>query len=183
MKQILDFLPVTFFVIAYFYSDIYVATSILMLAMVGQILFVYLKYKKVSKQLQISFFVIMIFGGLTLSFQDKTFIQWKPTVVNWFFAIALICSQIFGEKNLLERMLGEKLKLPVEIWRNLNTGWAIGFLISGLLNLYVAYNFSEATWVTYKFVGGFVITSIYIFITIIYLRKQKYSSKRTVEKN
>ena len=80
-------------------------------------------------------------------------------------------------------MLGSKLKLPGEIWRNLNTGWAVGFFISGVLNLIVAYNFSEATWVTYKLVGGFATTLIYIFITIIYLRNQKVSFEDTVKKS
>ena len=49
--------------------------------------------------------------------------------------------------------------------------------IAGLLNLVVAYTFSTEIWVTYKFVGGPLISLLYVAITIGYLAKGGYLSQ------
>ncbi len=100
---------------------------------------------------------------------DKSFIQWKPTIVNWAMAAALIGSHFFASQNLTQRMLGSQLDLPSGAWTRLNFGWAFGFLLAGALNLYVARNYSEAFWVNYKLFGGVAITLLYMAITIAYL--------------
>ena len=68
-------------------------------------------------------------------------------------------------------MLGEQIKLPEQVWRNLAFGWSGGFFIAGALNLVVAFNFDMDFWVSYKLVGGFALTLIYIVITMVYLVK------------
>jgi intracellular septation protein len=66
-------------------------------------------------------------------------------------------------------MLDAQLKLPTRVWSHLNFGWAGGFTLAGILNLYVAYNFSEAFWVSYKLIGGFGLTLLYVLATVAYL--------------
>src|SRR5262245_2615415 len=140
-----------------------------MMAVTLQMLGMRLLKRPISQQLKVTFWVSIVFGALTLFLRDRTFIQWKPTIINWLFAAALIGSQFLGERNLLERTLGGQLKLPTKVWRRLNYGWATAFTFSGVLNLYVAYHFSEAFWVNYKLIGGFVLTFIYVLATILYL--------------
>jgi intracellular septation protein len=166
--QLLEFLPILVFVVTYYFSDIFWATASLMAAVAIQIAIIALARKPISAQLKITFWLTLAFGTLTLAFQDKTFIQWKPTIINWLLAAALIGSQYFGT-NLIQRLLGKQLTLPATAWRRLNGGWALGFFVAGALNLIVAYNFSEAFWVSYKLIGGFAITLIYILITAAYL--------------
>ncbi len=48
-------------------------------------------------------------------------------------------------------------------------GWAVAFTLSAVLNLVVAYNFSEAFWVSYKLFGGIGLTVLYTAIMLIYL--------------
>ena len=66
-----------------------------------------------------------------------------------------------------------------EIWTKLNFGWAVGFLVAGALNLLVAYNFSTEFWVSYKLIGGFALTFLYILITMLYLAKKGLLSEQT----
>ena len=73
-----------------------------------------------------------------------------------------------------ERLAGKALRLEDGIWTRLNYGWSLGFLIAGILNLVVAYTFSTEIWVTYKFVGGPIISLIYVAITIGYLARGGY---------
>jgi len=51
----------------------------------------------------------------------------------------------------------------------LSWGWAVAFTLSAVLNLVVAYNFSEAFWVSYKLFGGIGLTVLYTAIMLIYL--------------
>ena len=67
------------------------------------------------------------------------------------------------------------------MWRNLNLGWALGFFIAGVLNLVVAFSFSLDLWVTYKLVGGLMITTAYIIVTITYLIKGGYLKEEMKE--
>src|SRR5690606_9922839 len=81
------------------------------------------------------------------------FRSWKVTVVNWLFAAAFLASAFFGERTLIQRMMGENLTLPEGLWRRLNWAWTGFFTAMGALNLYVAYGFSEEVWVNFKLFG------------------------------
>ena len=180
MRQFLELLPVALFVGVYFLTkDIYLSTGVLMVGLCLQVGYEYGKTRKVSKQTQVIFWVAIIFGGATLLFRNEEFIQWKPTIVNWLFATALIASQILTKENLLKKMLGSQIVLPEEIWSKLAIGWSVGFGFAGLLNLIVAYTFSLDFWVSYKLFGGFGITLLYILITLSYLSKKGYLKEGT----
>ena len=174
MNQLLDFVPVALFVIVFFLTDIFYATGALMIGVTLQVL-VYLALKKpVSRELKITLWASLIFGGLTLVFRNETFIQWKPTIVNWLLAAGLLGSHFVGRKNALQHMLGKQLTLVESVWVRLNFGWALGFFIAGALNLVVAYNFSMEFWVSYKLIGGFALTFLYIMLTVAYLASKGY---------
>jgi intracellular septation protein len=175
MKQFVEYLPIALFVGIYFYTkDIYLSTGVLMAGICVQVGYEYARFHAVAKQTQVIFWVAMLFGGATLLFRNQEFIQWKPTIVNWLFCLALLGSQFFSQRSLLQRMLGEQMTLPDHVWRNLTIGWSAGFFIAGALNLVVAYSFSLDFWVSYKLIGGFGITLVYVAITLAYLVKGGY---------
>jgi intracellular septation protein len=174
MNQLLDFVPVALFAIVFFLTDIFYATGALMIGVTAQVL-VYLALKKpLSRELKITFWASLIFGGLTLFFRNETFILWKPTIVNWLLACVLIGSHFFASRNALQHMLGGQMELHDEVWTRLNFGWAAGFFFAGALNLVVAYNFSLEFWVSYKLIGGFALTFLYIMATVGYLAAKGY---------
>jgi intracellular septation protein len=174
LNQLLDFLPILVFAVVYFTLGIYAATAALMVAVTLQILAFWLMKRRIGNELKLTFWVSMVFGGLTLWLQNETFIQWKPTVINWLLACVLLISKFFVKKDLLRKVMGQQLNLPEKAWVHLNCGWAAAFFLAGALNLVVAYNFSMDIWVSYKLIGGFGLTFCYIIVTMIYLHRGGY---------
>ena len=153
MQLLFDFFPVIAFFVAYKLTDIYVATGVIIVAVVVQTAVQWFRHRKVSSMALISGALVLVFGGLTLLVHDKAFIQWKVTVVNWLFAAGFIASRYFGDRTIIERLLGENLTLAPNLWRRLNWAWAAFFLVMGSVNLYVAHNYPEAVWVNFKLFG------------------------------
>lgn len=183
MKQLIEFIPAVIFVGVFFTTrDFYLSTAAFMVALLLQVVYEYATYKKVETRTQVIFWIVMISGGLTLFFRNEIFVQWKPTIINWFFAAVLLGSHFFGKANMLKRMLGGQVPLPLKVWAHLNAGWAVGFFLAGALNLVVAYNFSLEFWVVYKLAGGMAITFTYIMITLVYLAKKGYLKEEMLNK-
>lgn len=154
MKFLFDLFPVILFFAAYKFTDIYVATGVAIAATFAQIGWVHFRHGKVDKMLWISLGLIVVFGGMTLLLRDPTFIKWKPTVLYWLFAAVLLGSAVLFKKNLIRAMLEQQVAMPEPVWARLNLAWTGFFAFMGVLNLYVAYNFSEADWVNFKLFGG-----------------------------
>jgi len=162
MKFLFDLFPVILFFVAYKFADIYVATGVAIGATFVQIGWVHFRHGKVDKMLWISLGLIVFFGGMTLLLRDPTFIKWKPTVLYWLFATALLGSALLFRKNLIRSMLEAQVSLPEPVWMRLNLAWAAFFVAMGLLNLYVAYNYSESDWVNFKLFGATGLMLVFI---------------------
>lgn len=162
MQLLFDFLPVVLFFAAYKLADIYVATGVLIVAVLAQTAISWLRHRKVSPMLLTSAILVLLFGGLTLLVHDATFIKWKPTIVNWLFAVAFLVSQFMKGPTIVQRLMGEQLQLePASLWTRLNLMWTVFFVVCGALNLYVAFNFSESTWVNFKLFGLLGLTLVF----------------------
>ena len=72
---------------------------------------------------------ITILGGLTIIFQDKTFIMWKPSVLYWLFAGVLLISNSFFDKNLIKLAMGKKIELRKVHWDQLNNATGLFFIM------------------------------------------------------
>lgn len=153
MQILVDLFPVIAFFAAYKLQGIYVATAVLIVAVLAQTLLSWIRHRKVSRTMLLVAAMVLVFGGLTLYLHDPTFIKWKPTVVNVLFAVAFLGSQFTPGPNLLERTLSEAVRLPKGDWTMLNVMWVLLFLLSAALNLYVAYNYPEPVWVNFKLFG------------------------------
>lgn len=152
-------------------APILLATAIAIIATIFQIGYLLSRKKKVDGTLWLSFAIIVFFGGATIYFHNETFIKWKPTVLYWCFAAALLFSQIFLKKNLIRTMMEKQMSLPDGIWRRVNLSWVAFFMSMGLLNLYVAFNFSTATWVNFKLFGGMGLMFVFIIAQSLILSK------------
>jgi intracellular septation protein len=172
MQLLVDLFPIILFFTVYTVNgSIYMATGALMGAMVLQIGLQWFRHRTVSKMLLISGAVVLIFGGATLILRNPIFIQWKPTIANWLFAIAFLGSRYIGDKTLIQRMLGEAIEMPTAAWRQLNWIWIASFFILGAVNIYVIYNYSEETWVRFKLVSIIVFTLVSMVITAAWIWK------------
>jgi len=180
MKQFFDFFPVLIFAIVYFVSkNMILATGVLIAASAAQIAGYWLFKRKVEKIHLGTFVVVAIMGGLTIALHDATFIKWKPTIVNWAFAVVFLGSQFFGQHNLVQKMVEGflkqaphlKLNAPDKLWLPLNISWVVFFFALGVVNLYVAFNFEESTWVTFKFIGLTVLNMAFLIAQFAYLSR------------
>jgi len=171
MKILTEFLPILLFFIAYKFYGIYVATAVAIAAAVIQVGWLKFSKKPVEKMHWITLIMLVIFGGSTILLQDETFIKWKPTVINWIFAGAFIGSQFIGKKTLAERAMSKALTLPTIIWIRLNISWAAFFIFSGILNLYVAFNFDTDTWVNFKLFGLMGLTFVFVILQVLFVSR------------
>ena len=170
-KFLFDLFPIILFFIAFKIYDIFIATAVAIIATLLQIIYAYLKDKKVEKVLLFNGVMITFLGGLTILLQDKMFIMWKPSVLYWCFALILLFSNLFLKKNLVQMALGKQVELKNKFWNVINWYTSIFFVLLGFINLYVAYNFSEDTWVNFKLFGITGLLFIYMIFLGLYISK------------
>ena len=180
MKQLLELLPLVLFFCAYqmdgdtltvggwshTFDGIFSATAVLMISTALTWLISSLLEKRNDKRLMWMTLAVLLFGAATLILRDQRFIQWKPTVFNWVLAAVFLGSQFIGKRSVLERVLGSQLSLPRPIWTRLNVLWIGNFALVGALNLFVAYRFEEAVWVSYKLYSSIGFTLALILLTV-----------------
>lgn len=171
MKLLFDLFPVILFFIAYKFFGIYAATAVAMVATLAQIIYCKIKHGAVDKMLIISGVLIVVFGGATLFLKDPKFIQWKPTILYWLFSAGLLISQFFFNKNPMKALMEKQVSLPETIWSKINWAWAALFIVLGCLNLYVAFNYPEDTWVNFKLFGITGIMFVFIVAQTVLLSK------------
>jgi len=170
MKFLFDFFPILIFFIVYKLHGIYWATGSAIIVSVLQILYMWIKHRRVEKMALMSMLLIVILGGATLILHNPWFVKWKPTVIYWLFASVFFASR-FSEKCLVERMMGAQLSLPPARWKIVNRWWVEFFALMGTLNLYIIYHFNTNTWVNFKLFGILGATIIFVFIQAFYLAR------------
>lgn len=172
MKLLFDFFPIAIFFGVYKYTgDMIMATAVLIPATIIQMLVTWMRTHKIEKMQLVTLVLVIVFGGATVLLKNPTFIQWKPTVVNWLFALAFLGSQFIGAKTLVQRMMENAVELPTPIWVRLNLAWVVFFIAMGGLNLFVAFTMSEEAWVNFKLFGMLGLTLVFIILQGIYLSK------------
>ena len=154
-------------------APIILATAVAILASVAQIGYLLARSKKIDPMLWVSLVVILVFGGMTIYFNSETFIKWKPTVLYWCFALALLGGKFILGKNLLRTLMKGQLDLPERIWWHLCYAWIAFFALMGIVNLYVAFagGFTTKTWVNFKVFGGLGLTFAFVLAQGMYLSK------------
>ena len=143
-------------------APILLATVVVIVATMAQIAWVHFRHGKVDKMLWVSLALVTVFGGMTLIFQDETFIKWKPTILYWVFAGSMGFAALVLKKNPIKAMLGEQLTLPEPVWGKVNLSWIAFFLFMGALNLIVAFNFPTDVWVNFKLFGGMGLMLLFV---------------------
>ena len=192
MKQLLELLPLVLFYGAYqmdgeivtvgswshTFDGIFSATAVLMVSSVIVWLLASALSRQNQRRLMWIAFVVVVFGAATLILRDQRFIQWKPTVFNWVLAAVFLGYQLIGDRNLLERLGGRQLSLTRRIWTQLNTLFIGNFTVVGALNLFVAYHYEEAFWVSYKLYSpiGFSLVLMLLAILIVAPHLKKHEA-------
>ena len=152
-------------------APILLATAVAILATLGQVLWLLLRRRHVDTMLWVSLVIIVVFGGATIYFHDEMFIKWKPTVLYWCFALALVGAQLLMRKNLIRSLMGKQMSLPDPVWDKLNLAWSAFFAAMGALNLYIAFNFPLELWVNFKMFGFIALMIAFVIAQTVYLSR------------
>ncbi len=159
-KLLIDIGPLAVFFIFYTRSGLQEAILPLMIATVIAVLVSYVLEKKIPIMPTLGAGIVLIFGGLTIYFNDETFIKMKPTIINAVFAIILYGGIVF-KKPLLKYLLGAALKLEEEGWKILTQRWIAFFIALAVLNEVVWRTQTTDLWVNFKVFGILPITFIF----------------------
>jgi intracellular septation protein len=159
-------------------GPILLATAVAIVATICQVGWLLLRKRKVDAMLWISLAIIVVMGGATLLLRDPTFIKWKPTVLYWAFAVVLLGADLLLSKNMIRSMMQAQMSLPDAVWTRLNLSWVLFFAVMGVANLYVAYNYSESTWVNFKLFGGIGLMVVFVVIQGVMLSRFLESEER-----
>ena len=176
LKLALEMGPVAIFVLVYSQGErlinqfalpellqrpIFLATAVFMAAMVVSLAVSWVLTRSLPVMPVVTLIVVLIFGGLTLYFQNDTFIKMKPTIVNTLFGATLLGGLLFG-KALLKVVMGPAFAIDDEGWFKLSLRWGLFFLFLAVVNEIVWRNFSESFWVGFKFWGMTGLTFLFV---------------------
>jgi len=159
-KLLIDIGPLAVFFIFYTRSGLQASILPFMIATLIAVLFSYMLEKKIPLMPTVGAAIVLIFGGLTIYFDNEVFFKMKPTIINFLFA-AILYGGILINKPLLKYLLGAALKLEEAGWKLLTQRW-IGFFIAlAILNEIVWRTQSTDIWVSFKVFGILPITFIF----------------------
>ena len=171
-KLLIDIGPLAVFFIFYTRSGLQASILPLMIATVIAVLFSYILEKKIPIMPTLGAGIVLIFGGLTIYFDNEVFIKMKPTIINLIFAIILYAGMLV-KKPLLKILLGAALRLEEEGWRILTYRW-IGFFIAlAILNEIVWRTQTTDIWVNFKVFGILPITFIFTMTQFPLIKKHQ----------
>lgn len=152
-------------------APVLLATVVVIIATLAQILWIKARGKRVDTMLWVSLGLVTVLGGATIYFHSESFIKWKPTVLYWVMGTALLVGQLVFKKNGIKSLMGAQMALPDAIWRVVNFSWVGFFAVMGILNLWVAFSFPTATWVNFKLFGGLGLMVVFVLAQAVYLNK------------
>ena len=178
MKQALEFFPLIVFVAvfnlsgktltvgeyAYTFDSIYSATIALVVATMLQVIIVKIVWGKVEKRLLGVAAGVALFGGATVVLRDPVFIFWKPTVFNWGLAGIYVVWHFVRKRCFFQELLPDEIEMPQHAWNKVTLVSTLHFFMVGAVNLYVAYNYSMDTWVSFKLWSAFLFTILWAVI-------------------
>lgn len=174
MQLLIDFFPLIAFYISYRFGDIYVATAVFIVATIAQVAVHWWRTRTIKTIHWVTAVLVLVAGSATLLLHDPRYIQWKVSVLMWLLSAAFLFSHFIGAKPLTQRFLESTLAehlAPVsdKVWSHLNLAWILFFALVGALNLYVAREFSESTWVNFKMFGVSALTLLFLLPQVFWL--------------
>jgi intracellular septation protein len=174
MSMLFEFFPLLLFLGTLLLKDIYAAVIVLMVTMPIGLAVKSIRTGAIDRMYMWSTVFALFFGGLTLYFRNPYFTYWKPTAFYWAVGIAFLASTWVGDKPLAQRFFGlvegfNLEKVTPAQWTRLNYIWVLFFVVAGILNIYVAYNFSEKTWGTFKVFGLMALTFVFMLAQTLWI--------------
>jgi len=196
LKFLLEMGPLALYFIAYFRGDwvikniglfanfkdpIFPATAIFMVAAVVALLISLIATRTLLVMPLISGLVIVLFGSLSLWFQNDIFAKIKPTIINSLFALILFTGLLL-KKPFLKFVFGAAFNLDEEGWRKLTFRWACFFLFLAVLNEIVWRSFDRDIWMTFRTIVPLLLSIVFILTQMPLILRHSLDKKWKIEK-
>lgn len=151
-------------------NAIFWATGVFMAAVAAAIGWTLMKGRKLPPMLIITGTVVMVFGGLTLFLQDKTFAFIKPTIINLLFAGTILGSLVIG-RNIWKTAFEHAFRMPDHAWKIFALRWAGFYVVLAILNEVIWRNFSEQFWANSKLFLSIPLAIVFMVANLPFLMK------------
>ena len=122
---------------------------------------------KLSRMQAVTAVIVVVFGGMSVWFNDERFFKMKPTVLYALFAFILGAALLRG-KSALQYVMDEAIPLDNEGWMKLTRRTAAFFAALALVNEIVWRTMSTDAWVNFKTFG--VTLAVFLFFGINFVR-------------
>lgn len=158
LTLLIDFGPAIVFFFTNKYYGIFTATYAVTAAAVVAAILSRLLTGRISIALIITTTIALVFGGLTLAFEDERFRKIQPTVVGLVLGAILLIGLPF-KRPLLKPVLAPRFPPMADAgWFKLSRNFGLFFLFQAVLNEIVWRSFSTDTWVAYSSWGDILMT-------------------------
>ena len=175
-RSLVDFGPLLAFFIALKLAGFMAATATVMIAAVAAVVLGYIFDRKLHPVPMLTAVIVLVFGGLTLLLNDKTFIKMKPTVVYGLFAAILFGGLVF-KRLFIKYILATAVSLDDKDWRILTVRFGGFFLAMALLNELIWRHFSDDIWATFHVFGAIALTLLFSFSQVPFLYKHQIADQ------
>ena len=172
-KMVLEIGPVALFFILYLklrdrtfdiygteYSGFIFVTAVFVPLIALSTFILYRMTGKIAKMQIMTLILVVIFGGLTVYFNDERFFKMKPTMIYLLFGGTLAVGLLRG-RSYLKYMMEELLPLEDEGWMKLTQRLMAFFFGLAILNEFIWRTMSTDAWVNFKTFG--LSAAIFVF--------------------
>ena len=175
-KSLLEMGPlILFFVVNYFYG-IFAGTAVLVVSTIISLIVSKLLYKSIPMLAAFGCVAVVLFGSLTLIFDNDLFIKIKPTVVSLIIAGILLLGKVMG-KNPLALVMQSSITLEEEGWTKLTWLWVFMFIVMAIANEIAWRNLTTDQWVSFKAFGIPVLSVFFGLLSLPILKKYQIEKK------
>lgn len=186
-KLALELGPIILFFVLYFrlrdrvfevngteYSGFIMVTAIFIPLIALSTFILYQLTGKIAKMQIMTLVLVVIFGSLTIYFNDERFFKMKPTMIYLLFGGALGFGLLRGQ-SYLKTMMDEVMPLQHEGWMILTRRITMFFFALALTNEIVWRTMSTDSWVSFKTFG--LTAAVFLF----FMTQGKLLTKYAVE--
>ena len=152
------------------YSGFIVVTAGFVPVLLASILALWWLSGKVSRMQVLTAVLVIVFGGLTVWFNDERFFKMKTTIVYGLFAAILATGLLVG-RSWLEYVIGELIPMQREGWMILTRRVTAAFAALAIGNEVVWRTMSTETWVAVETFGFPIALFLFLWLQIIGLQK------------
>ena len=178
LKQVLELGPPLLFFAAYLwvrdetytiggidYDGFIVAAAAFVPILLASIAALWILTGKLSRMQVFTAILVVVFGGLTVWFNDDTFFKMKTTIVYGIFAVILAIGLLQG-RSYLAWVMDEFLPMEREGWMILTRRLALLFAVLAVANEVVWRTLSTDAWVKIETFGFPVVMFLFLWLQI-----------------